>query len=217
MSAVNLINKFAETVQVTRFDASVQQQVLEFDADFVVGNVVDLDVNGVAITPVPFNTDQATTMNDLASAIQANADIASATVTGPRELTLVSEHKADEFLVGGIIVTGGLTQPNGSITGTSGGYVDGVFQPGGISTFDIRISLQPYSSEEMLALSEGERTRRHMKGYTVTRLFNAKQSRGARSDRLTYDGTVFEVQEVERWKQTKLNHFKVIIAEINPT
>jgi hypothetical protein len=95
--------------------------------------------------------------------------------------------------------------------------VDGVFQPGGTSTFDIQISLQPYSAEELLLLPEGERTRRHMKGYTVTRLYNAKQSRGAKSDRLDYDGTVFEVQEVERWKVTDLDHFKVIIAELNPT
>lgn len=43
--------------------------VLDFDADFVTGNTIDLKVNGVAIAQVPFDTDQATTKANLITAI----------------------------------------------------------------------------------------------------------------------------------------------------
>ncbi|NIQ92380.1 MAG: hypothetical protein GWN93_26740 [Deltaproteobacteria bacterium] len=215
MSGADLIDSFAETVTVTRFNPSIQQQTLEFDADFVVGNVIDLDVDGAPISSVPFNADQATTMSDLAAAIQASAKISSAVVTGAREITITAEHEGNEFLISAIIVTGGGSQANGSITGISGGYVDGVFQQGSTSQFDIKVSMQPFSSKELLLLPEGERTRRHMKAYTATRLYTAEQSQASKADRLDYDGTVFEVQEVERWKLTDLNHFKLRVTELN--
>lgn len=56
-----------------------------------------------------------------------------------------------------------------------------------------------------------------MKGYTATRLYTGREAEAAKADRLDYDGTTFEVQEVERWLQTDLNHYKVIVAELNPT
>lgn len=215
MSGADLISSFGETVTVTRFGPSIQTQVLEFDADFVNGNVIDLDIDGEAIASVPFNADQATTMSDLAVAIQAKDQIASATVTGAREITIVAEYEATDVYISGIIVTGGITQPAGQVTSQTGGYVDGVFQPGGTTNFDIVISMQPFSAKELLILPEGERTRRHMKGYTATRLYTARQSEGSKADRLTYDDTIFEVQEVERWRETDLNHYKVILAELN--
>src|SRR5690606_9633148 len=49
--------------------------VLSFNADFVTSNDIDLDVNGEAITTVPFNSDHATTLADLAAEIDAFDDI----------------------------------------------------------------------------------------------------------------------------------------------
>lgn len=40
-----------------------------YDADFVTDNNIDMTVNGVAITTVPFNTNHATTMADLISEV----------------------------------------------------------------------------------------------------------------------------------------------------
>jgi hypothetical protein len=91
---------------------STNVAVLSFDADFVTDNNIDLDVNGVAITTVPFNTDQATTLADLAAELDSLDDI-SATVTDAREITVVSNIGA--VLLENIAVTGGASQANGSV------------------------------------------------------------------------------------------------------
>lgn len=87
--------------------------VLLFDADFVTSNVIDLDVNGVAITSVPFNTNHATTLADLAAEIDGLDDI-TATVTGAREITVVGANIA--VVLENIAVTGGASQANGAAT-----------------------------------------------------------------------------------------------------
>jgi hypothetical protein len=86
--------------------------VLSFDADFVTGNNIDLDVNGVAITTVPFNTDQATTLADLVAELDSLDNI-SAEGTGAREVTLTGEGIA--VVLANIAVTGGASQANGSV------------------------------------------------------------------------------------------------------
>jgi hypothetical protein len=53
-----------------------------FDADFVTANVIDGEINGTAITQVPFNATQAQTADDLATAIAALSDVNTAVVDG---------------------------------------------------------------------------------------------------------------------------------------
>lgn len=95
--------------------------VLSFDADFVTGNDIDLDVNGVAITTVPFNTDQATTLADLVAELDSLDNI-SAEGTGAREVTLTGAGIV--VLLENIAVTGGASQANGSAAYSNGqGFV----------------------------------------------------------------------------------------------
>lgn len=84
--------------------------VVNFDADFVASNSIVATLNGTPLSAVPFNTDQATTIGDLASAIQADASVTSATVTDTREITIVPVDEGT-FLVDSIITTGGASQP----------------------------------------------------------------------------------------------------------
>ena len=96
----------------------------------------------------------------------------------------------------------------------AGSYSGGTFSNGASSTFDIVMVIQPLSEKELLALPEGERTRRQMKGYTITKLNTVDLATGARADRITYDGTTFEVQGVSRW-EGDLPHYKIRCAEVN--
>lgn len=103
-----------------RFKGKKQVQTLVFDADIVTGNTINGSVDGVAITPVPFNTSHLTTMNDLADAIEAaSADVLSATVggSGNRTITVISvaEKEAD---LEDFEVTGGASQAGNVITET---------------------------------------------------------------------------------------------------
>ena len=88
-----------------------------WNADFVTGNTINGKVNGVSIAPVPFNTDQATTAADLATAIQALPDVTSA-VVDPLDATdrtiLVT---GDTISLSNFIVTGGASQAIPSYTG----------------------------------------------------------------------------------------------------
>lgn len=95
---------------------------LNFSADFVAGNTINLLINGVAITAVPFNTNHATTLADLASAISAHAAVATATVTGARQITVPGLTVGTQLVFTGILVTGGASQAVGTITVTQ--YAD---------------------------------------------------------------------------------------------
>ena len=213
MSA-DLIGQFGKSVVVTRYEASRQTQKLEFDSDFVEDNSVNLDVDGEAIPEISFDTDHDTTMIALAASIQAMEPIQIAEVTAAREITITAEHEGVDLLISGIIVTGGVSEPTGSITAMAGGYIDGVYQPGPITTFDAVMSIQPLSGKELLLLPEGERTRRYVKGYTATELKTASHAESRMADRVADGDVEYEVQNIETWGSA-LSHFKVIMAEVN--
>jgi len=107
------ITNVASAIQA---DASVSSAVttnglvISFDSDFVSSNSILPTINGVALSPVLFNTDQATTMADLATAITADSNVTSCSVTDTRELTIVPVDEGT-FIVDSIITTGGATQP----------------------------------------------------------------------------------------------------------
>lgn len=63
--------------------------IIDFDSDFQSGDSIVATINGTPLSPVPFNTDQATTLSDLATAIQSDASVSAATVTGINEITAV--------------------------------------------------------------------------------------------------------------------------------
>ena len=56
-------------------------QTLEMDSDFVAANIINLDIAGSPIAEQFFVSDQATTMTNLAAAIAAAPEIATAVVT----------------------------------------------------------------------------------------------------------------------------------------
>lgn len=89
-----------------------------WDADFVTSNLIDITVDGTAVTQVPFNTDQATTINDIVTQIEADitgAD-AVATDTGGANRTITITIEDDNDRVVTEAVTAGASQASGTIT-----------------------------------------------------------------------------------------------------
>ncbi len=89
-----------------------------FDIDFESGNNIDFVINGTTVTTVPWNTNQATTMADIETQIEA--DIANSSVTvdpgDPNTRTLlidITDGTASSITV---VVTGGGNQAVGTIS-----------------------------------------------------------------------------------------------------
>ncbi len=91
---------------------------LVFSGDFVTSNVINLKVNGVAISPVTFNTDSDTTLGLLADAIAAMDGVDSAVADPSSHSILVT---MDEIAVAitNIAVTLGSGQVTGAATYSS--------------------------------------------------------------------------------------------------
>ncbi len=95
--------------------------ILDFDIDFDTSNSILATVNGVALSPPTiFITDQATTIALVAGKIAGATGVASATVTGARQITVVFS-AAGNNTVNSVITTLGATQPVCTIS--EGGFV----------------------------------------------------------------------------------------------
>lgn len=83
-----------------------------FDADLITDNDIDMTINGVAITQVPFNTDHDTTMTDLKTQIET--DITNSTVTlldtGGNNRDFTIEITDTTPSISSAVVTGGASQ-----------------------------------------------------------------------------------------------------------
>jgi len=106
------------TIKIGRRETPVaQEQTLTFDVDFVAGNTITLDVDGVEVS-VPFNADHSTTLSDLAAAIQAEAGVVTAVVTGAREITITAQTAGVPVTLDDVLVAGGAQQAVGVVAVT---------------------------------------------------------------------------------------------------
>lgn len=109
-----------EYLKIGKRGAAVAQVVtLTTNIDFVASNSITLKVNGDTIGPVAWNTSHNQTTTDLATAIQAHADVVTATVTDGREITITAKTAGYPIDVSNFVVTGGTTQPTALIVTTT--------------------------------------------------------------------------------------------------
>ena len=108
-----------ETVKIGRRELVAQVQVITFDADFVTGNTIDLDIDGTPITQVAFTSDHATTIGALATEIQSSAVIATAVANDvARTVTITAQTEGVPFVLSDITVAGGASQAGSSVETT---------------------------------------------------------------------------------------------------
>lgn len=106
------------TIQSALDTVSTYQNVIDFNIDFVALNSIVATVDTVALTPVVFSVDQATTIAALAAMIGTATDVASSTVTGARQITVIFA-PGSSHVVNSVVTTLGATQPTATITSSS--------------------------------------------------------------------------------------------------
>ena len=96
-------------------------KTITFDSDFVTGNSILVTINGITLDAVPFNTDHATTISDLADEIAAAEFVNTAVdVALTRVITVTAD--AGSPLDINVAVSGGSTQPVPALATTNAGF-----------------------------------------------------------------------------------------------
>lgn len=108
--SISGIDDFSFTIGIAR---APQQATLVWSANFVASNVINGKINGIPITPVPFNTNNATTLSNLATAIMALGYSASS--DGLHTITVTGAAGVPFFMTN-FLVTGGASQPTATVT-----------------------------------------------------------------------------------------------------
>lgn len=102
-------------VSITSTDTA-QQSVVTLSTAYITGNTTLIAVNGGSTFSVPFNTDHATTMADIVTAIEAQPNIISAVVSGAGNLILsINSTPNDNGIITTFTITGGASQPTRTI------------------------------------------------------------------------------------------------------
>ncbi|MCP4482067.1 MAG: hypothetical protein GY817_04610 [bacterium] len=96
-----------------RFDGKLQIQTITFDADFVASN----KINGFSVSEVSFDTDHATTISALATALKNLSEISDCTASG-RVLTITGSVKGLNVEISNIVVSGGASQAGSAVAET---------------------------------------------------------------------------------------------------
>lgn len=108
-----IINGTSVTVPST---PTAQNSIVTMSANFVTGNSIAITLNGTPLAPIPFDTDQITTMNDIATALEANPAVDSVSITGSNLVLNVFGKPNISAIINSFVVTGGASQPTAAIT-----------------------------------------------------------------------------------------------------
>jgi hypothetical protein len=95
---------------------NITDAIITFDNDFVAENKINLDIDGVSMTEVIFDTDQLTTMNNIIAQILADFNQVRGVSEKDRVLTLVPVDNKDILLVENVVVTEGASQANATVS-----------------------------------------------------------------------------------------------------
>lgn len=88
-----------------------------WDADFITGNLIDITVDGVAVTQVLFNSSHAQTMADIKTQIEADITGANCVIDSSDSNTrMIYVDKSGKYTVLTEAVTGGASQADGTIS-----------------------------------------------------------------------------------------------------
>lgn len=91
--------------------------VIDFDSDFVSGNIISGDINGDAWVPVQFKDDHQTTLDLFIEALfSLRQNVLSAVQTGNRQVTVTGALCGVDLVYNGPSVTGGVSQSIAQIT-----------------------------------------------------------------------------------------------------
>lgn len=110
-------------IKIGQESARVAQiQTIVFSANLITGNSIAVSVDGVALSAVPFNTSNAQTLTDFATALQATAGIATAVSNGTDTITCTSATAGVPTLISTPLVTSGASQATAVVATTTANH-----------------------------------------------------------------------------------------------
>ena len=91
-----------------------------------------------------------------------------------------------------------------------GQWIQGRFQPGDTSIFEIICSAQPLLRDQVLMLPEARRTKEHLNFYVASSLYTTDEQCLQKADIVTHRGNKYEIHEVGDWTRTDLPHYRAV-------
>jgi hypothetical protein len=132
---VNRVGHYTDTADKSTLDAVlsdiVKPTTLIFDADFVTSNTIDMNINGTAINTVPFDTDQSTTIKNLATEISTNSKAAVLFVEldEATKRLVIYPRSNTPLAITSIVVASGASQANGVAAAAPSDFIDVALNP----------------------------------------------------------------------------------------
>lgn len=178
-------------------------------AVLITGNVVNMTLNGIAITPIPFTTNVATTMALIQAALLSQPGINEVDISEDDLTITVVPLQPNVSVMNSFTVTGGVSQPVVTIENSP-------------LIIAATASMQPLKGQEVALVPEGRRDSEQYKMYTSTQILGITTQN---PDQITvlkapFTGLVFEVVEIYPWQNNMnfniTNHFKYIMLRLHP-
>lgn len=95
-----------------------------------------------------------------------------------------------------------------------GYYLEGEWVPGIASSVPIRASIQPVTGEDQITVPEGRRLVDFIKVYTSTKVFTAAEATGQTSDKIVWQGDIYEAVQVDVRQMDVIPHYKAIFSRV---
>jgi hypothetical protein len=175
----------------------------------ITGNVVNITLNGVALSPITFTTSASVTMALIQAALLAQPNILQVDISIDNLTITIVPWQPNLSFVNSFTVTGGASQPTITILN---------------SPFLIQAtsSVQPIKGRELDLVPEGRRDSDVFTMFTSTEIYDLTTQN---PDQVTiakapYTNTVFEVIQLHEWQNNStfniVNHYKFIMIKLHP-
>jgi hypothetical protein len=206
---------FRTPIQIRRFTQGFylngvwqEGSQIGLSAVLVTGNVVNITLNGVALTPTTFTTSAAVTMGLIQAKILLQPNIQQVDISADLKTITIIPLQPVLSVVSVFTVTGGASQPTVTI----------INSPFIISA---TASVQPLGKDVAL-VPEGRRDKAEFKFYTSTEIYGVTAQN---PDQITvlkapFTGIVYEVININDWQNNAnfniTNHYKFVALRLHP-
>jgi hypothetical protein len=181
---------------------------ITLSAIVITGNTINITINTIVLTPIPFTTNATITMGLLKLAIEAQPNIQQADISDDLKTITIIPLQPSLSVVNAFTITGGASQP--SITISNSPLI-----------IPATASVQPLGKDVAL-VPEGRRDKAEFKFYSSTEIYGVTTQN---PDQVTvlkapFTGIVYEVININDWQNNAtfniINHYKFIALRLHP-
>jgi len=215
MSPLTPFEVFRTPIEIRRFTQGFylngiwqEGSQIVLSAVLITGNVVNITINGVALSPTTFTTSAAVTMALIQAKLLLQPNIQQVDISSDLLTLTIIPLQPNLSVVSIFTVTGGASQP--TVTITNSPFV-----------IPATASVQPLGKDVKL-VPEGRRDSAEFKFYTSTEIYGVTTQN---PDQITvlkapFTGIVYEVINISDWQNNAnfniINHYKFVALRLHP-